>query len=286
MLSTAPTSTPTDIAVWKALSDPTRRAILDLLREQPRTTGQLANAFDVTRFAVMKHLTVLVDSGLVFVRRNGRERWNHLNAVPIREIARRWTTPFEAQAADRLLRLRDVAEQPTETKMATEADARSFQTVTTELEILIDAPPERAWEALTKQVAQWWPASFYVGPSPVRFSIEPHVGGRVFEDWGDGEGALWATVTTLRAGRVLEWVGDLSSKYGGPGRSFTRFELAPRDRGTLLTFRDDTSGHLGSGVAQHMPAGWQLLVGQSFKAFVETGAQPERPASVVAAEGV
>lgn len=69
--------------VWKALSDPGRRKILDYLQERPRTTSELCDLFDVSRFAVMKHLTILERAGLVVVRRRGRERWNHLNVVPL-----------------------------------------------------------------------------------------------------------------------------------------------------------------------------------------------------------
>ena len=69
--------------IWKALSDPTRRRILDLLKERPRTTGELCDAFEeLSRFAVMKHLAVLEGAELVIVRPHGRERWNHLNTVP------------------------------------------------------------------------------------------------------------------------------------------------------------------------------------------------------------
>ncbi|MEM7305070.1 MAG: metalloregulator ArsR/SmtB family transcription factor [Planctomycetota bacterium] len=98
--------------VWKALADPTRRGILDLLRVEPLTTGRLAARFDMTRFGVMKHLRVLAEAGLVLVEQRGRERWNHLNPVPIREIYRRWIRPFEEEDADRLLRIRQLAEDP------------------------------------------------------------------------------------------------------------------------------------------------------------------------------
>jgi len=81
-------------AVWRALADPTRRAILDLLRERPRTTGELTEAFPTSRFAVMKHLAVLQKAGLVVVRRRGRERWNHLNGVPLRTAYERWMRPY------------------------------------------------------------------------------------------------------------------------------------------------------------------------------------------------
>ena len=101
-----------DDLVFRALGDPTRRALLDLLRNGPCTTGELADQFDVTRFAVMKHLQVLVDAGLVLVERRGRERINTINAVPIQQIYRRWIRRFEGGAADRLLDLKDHVERP------------------------------------------------------------------------------------------------------------------------------------------------------------------------------
>lgn len=101
----------TEDRVFKALSDPTRRKILDLLRARPRTTGGLSRSFDTTRFAVMKHLRVLASARLVLVRRRGRERWNVLDPVPIRQLSRRWIRPFEAGRADALLRLKRLVEE-------------------------------------------------------------------------------------------------------------------------------------------------------------------------------
>jgi len=101
---------PRDAAVWRALADPSRRKILDLLRDGPRTTGSLAAEFEFSRFAVMKHLNALESAGLVLVERQGRERFNHLNPVPIQAIHRRWIRPFERIPADRLLRLRALVE--------------------------------------------------------------------------------------------------------------------------------------------------------------------------------
>ncbi len=99
-----------DDLVWRALSDPSRRLILDRLRERPHTTGELCRYFESTRFAVMKHLKLLEAAGLVLVERRGRERFNHINPVPIQEIYRRWIRPFEALPADRLLRIKRLAE--------------------------------------------------------------------------------------------------------------------------------------------------------------------------------
>ncbi|MCK6482150.1 MAG: helix-turn-helix domain-containing protein [Planctomycetes bacterium] len=76
--------------VWRALASPARRAVLDLLRTGPRTTGEVAAILPGSRFAAMKHLAVLVGAGLVAVERRGRERWNALRtAAMLREI-RRW----------------------------------------------------------------------------------------------------------------------------------------------------------------------------------------------------
>lgn len=77
--------------IFKALSAATRRAILDVLRDDPQTTGQLCAAFpDLDRCTVMQHLRVLEEADLVIIQRKGRERWNHLNALPIKQIHDRW----------------------------------------------------------------------------------------------------------------------------------------------------------------------------------------------------
>jgi DNA-binding transcriptional ArsR family regulator len=94
--------------VWKALSDPTRRAILDLLRKGPRTTTEIVDAFPhLTRFGVMKHMDVLREAHLINTREEGRQRINSLNAVPIRQIYERWVSRYSDFWADTLLRIDD-----------------------------------------------------------------------------------------------------------------------------------------------------------------------------------
>ena len=98
--------------VWKALSDPTRRAILDFLRERARTTTEIVDAFPhLTRFGVMKHLEVLRQAHLVQTREAGRQRVNSLNVVPIRQIYERWVGPFQELWSNELLRIKDIAER-------------------------------------------------------------------------------------------------------------------------------------------------------------------------------
>ena len=92
--------------VFKALADATRRKLLDELRDQPKTTGDLCDKFpELTRFGVMKHLDVLEEANLIFIRRDGRMRWNYLNAVPIQRIHERWISKFAAPLAATLLGL-------------------------------------------------------------------------------------------------------------------------------------------------------------------------------------
>jgi DNA-binding transcriptional ArsR family regulator len=99
--------------VWKALSDPTRRAILDFLRDGSRTTTEIVEAFPhLTRFGVMKHLDVLRQAQLVHTREDGRQRVNSLNVTPIRQIYERWVGPFQELWSSELLRIKDLAESP------------------------------------------------------------------------------------------------------------------------------------------------------------------------------
>ena len=97
--------------VWKALSDPTRRAILDVLRDSPRTTTEIVERFSrLSRFGVMKHLEVLRQAQLVSTREAGRQRVNSLNVVPIRQIYERWVGPFQELWSGELLGIKDMAE--------------------------------------------------------------------------------------------------------------------------------------------------------------------------------
>jgi DNA-binding transcriptional ArsR family regulator len=105
--------------VWKALSSPTRREILDLLRDGPRTTGAIAERFPkLTRFAVMQHLRVLEEADLVIPRREGRERYNYLNPVPIQQVFDRWVSRYTRPWTEALVSLRDELETPTRKERA------------------------------------------------------------------------------------------------------------------------------------------------------------------------
>jgi len=88
-----------DDLIYKALAAPVRREILDALRDNPQTTGELCARFpQLNRCTVMQHLGVLEQADLLLVRRIGRVRWNYLNAIPIKRIHDRWIGPYAQKA--------------------------------------------------------------------------------------------------------------------------------------------------------------------------------------------
>ena len=82
-------------AIFKALSDDTRRKLLDMLREKDgQTLSELEGNLGMTRFGVMKHLKVLEAASLVISRKQGRFKYHYLNVVPLQEVIDRWIEPL------------------------------------------------------------------------------------------------------------------------------------------------------------------------------------------------
>jgi DNA-binding transcriptional ArsR family regulator len=98
--------------VFRALADPSRRFLLDLLFERDgRTLTELESELAMTRFGVMKHLKVLEDAGLVVTRRSGREKLHFLNPVPIRLVHDRWIDKYTERNVTALLDLKHELER-------------------------------------------------------------------------------------------------------------------------------------------------------------------------------
>ncbi len=103
-----------DDRVFKALADPTRRFLLDLLfAREGRTLTELESEVEMTRFGVAKHLRVLEEAGLVVVRRAGREKLHFLNPVPIRLIHDRWIDKYTERHVTALIDLKNALEDET-----------------------------------------------------------------------------------------------------------------------------------------------------------------------------
>jgi DNA-binding transcriptional ArsR family regulator len=103
---------PQDV-VFRALADPTRREILDLLFAQDgRTVGELCESLEdrMGRFGVMKHLAVLAEADLVVAVKDGRSKRMHLNPVPIEQVANRWISKYAARFTSALVALQQQVE--------------------------------------------------------------------------------------------------------------------------------------------------------------------------------
>lgn len=95
---------------FRALADPTRRAILQMLRDQDMSIAQVSDNFDMTRAAVKKHLTVLSDGGLIVVHTEGRTRINKINPLGLAPVLD-WLSFFDAFWDDRLDALKSAIEK-------------------------------------------------------------------------------------------------------------------------------------------------------------------------------
>jgi DNA-binding transcriptional ArsR family regulator len=192
-----------DDAVFKALANPTRRAILDRLSGGSATTGDLADAIPtLSRYAVMQHLRVLERAGLVTVRRSGRHRFNHLNATPVRQVYERWVGDLAGSSAAEMLALRRHVERK---PMADETP----RIVRVENELRFAAAPERLFAAMTTETLQWFPHT-YGGERVVGIVHDQHAGGSIREDWGQGSGMVYGLIQEWDPPRKVttrEWLG-------------------------------------------------------------------------------
>jgi DNA-binding transcriptional ArsR family regulator/uncharacterized protein YndB with AHSA1/START domain len=179
-----------EAAVFAALGNEHRRKLLDLLRGAPQTTGALVEHFPgLSRYAVMQHLAVLAAAGLVLYRHTGRQRTNYLNPVPLQRAYERWMRPLAQTVAADMLAVERYVTAPKETDMI---DSLSLQRlVRIEAETKINRPPEVVFAALTTGLDAWWP---HRTRPDARVVYEPRVGGRLYEDWGNGAGQAYGNV--------------------------------------------------------------------------------------------
>ncbi|HEU4965657.1 MAG TPA: metalloregulator ArsR/SmtB family transcription factor [Bacilli bacterium] len=253
-------------AVFKALSHPDRRQILDLLRRGPMTVNEITEQFAVSRFQVMKHLGLLEEAQLVLVRRKGRERFNYLNAVPLRQMYDRWVSQYESGLAGSLLAFKEQMEKGSQEMELTKKN--SFEI---EMEVTIQAPREKVFAALTQDINQWW-AYRLGGERTSTLHLEPKMGGRFYEDWGNGEGAVWGTVYYFQAPAEIRLNGPLGMK--GAVNSDYSYVLEEQDGATVLKLSHQAVGLLQPDWEEAHRHGWQELLGQFLKEFVEEGKTP------------
>lgn len=141
-------------------------------------------------------------------------------------------------------------------------------------EVRIEASPAKVWETLVGDVSPWWHAAYYtnpLGPKQGGYHIEPELGGRMYEDWGAGQGLIWGTVIGLETERFLQIFGDSSAEWGGPSRNCLTLRLEPDGAATQLTFVGSGFGRISEQTSASLDAGWQFLLEACLKRFIETG---------------
>lgn len=252
----------TTISVWKALADPTRRKILDLLKQEALNTQDICSEFKTSRFAIMKHLTVLENAGLILVRREGRMRWNHLNVIPLQEIYQRWVSEYAGGWAKILSNLKS------DLDAKEEAAVSELKAILIEQEFKFNAPVSNVFQAITENVADWWGAPYQLTPEPTSLLIEPKAGGRFFEEWEQGS-ALWGVVQSIRQDDHIVFEGSFGML--GAINGVVTFIVEPADGGTLLKFSHRAIGEVTDDHKKSYAAGWQDLLGVRLKAFAEQG---------------
>lgn len=245
------------------MADPSRRKILDLLRVRPRTTGQLASEFRISRIAVMRHLAVLSDAGLLVSRKRGRERWHYLNAVPLERLHRRWVVPVEAGWARRLLDL-DSSLGKTSPRLMDRTG--SGLAIDIAQELTVARPRHEVFAALT-DVASWWGPP-YVSQAATNLRLEARLGGTFEEVWGTQGGRMLAVVTAIEPDHRLELTGPfhLGVVYG-----VVQFQLDDAGTDTRLSFSHRGIGSVSAEAATAFAGGWKELLTVRLVALIEQG---------------
>jgi DNA-binding transcriptional ArsR family regulator/uncharacterized protein YndB with AHSA1/START domain len=256
-----------DISIWTALADSKRRQIINLLEEKPHTTSDLSKSFDVSRFAIMKHLKVLEQANLIKVKREGRTRWNILNE----DLAHFLRTKLRNE--DGPSRLVDILGLFPGQKTIVSATDLSANVILVEQSVLLQASPSQVFAALTSGINAWWNQRL---STDSQMHLESHVNGRFYEAFNTaGQGVLYATVTYIKQDEELRLKGtvELTEQVANAPvpDNFVRVTLTVQGDATQLSL----DHHMTSGVDEmthdFCSRCWHILLHQHLKPFVEDG---------------
>ncbi len=243
-------------AVFKALADPTRRLLLDSLRDRAgQTLTELESGLGMSRFGVMKHLKVLEEAKLVTTRREGRFKYHYLNASPIQEVADRWIAPYQKPFARYALNLKAMLES--RRKMSEKPDFV--------LETYIRTTPHALWDAITNPEMT---SQYYYGG---RVQPELRVGGRFYYLDPDGEVNLDGEVVEIVPGKKL--VTTFKARWAPQG-AVTRVQYEIEQLGETCKL---TLTHFDAAAAQAgVETGWPMIIA-GLKTLLETGKPLDLP---------
>ncbi|MCP4415539.1 MAG: metalloregulator ArsR/SmtB family transcription factor [Chloroflexi bacterium] len=254
-----------DTSIWTALADEKRRQIINLLEEKPHTTSDLSKSFDVSRFAIMKHLKVLERANLIEVKREGRKRWNILND----DLAHFLRSKLKNEnSSSRLVDILGLfpGKQPT---LATVS--LPVSPVQIEQNILLQASPSQVFEALTGGIDAWWGQRVSTNS---QVYLEPYVNGRFYEAFNtSGQGVLYATVTYIKQDEELRLKGtvELTEQVANAPvpDNFVRISLKLQDDATLLTLNHHMTRGVDEMTHDFCSRCWHVLLHQHLKPFVD-----------------
>lgn len=240
--------------VFRALSDPSRRQLLDLLFQQDgQTLRQLDAALPaMTRFGTMKHLRVLEAAGLVVTRRVGREKFHYLNPVPIRLLHDRWISKYAAPVVAAMGRLKTALE---------ESDMKPKHV----FEVYIRTTPEKLWQAITDPAF----TRQYYHATDIRSDWK--VGSKVEYLQADGVVALTGSILEMSPPtKLVHTFGALYDPEAAKDRpSRVTWEIVPRGEACQLTLtHDDFDGETKTW--QSVKGGWSPILSR-LKTLLETG---------------
>lgn len=243
--------------VFKALSDETRRHLLDSLRQRDgQTLTELESVLGMTRFGVMKHLKVLEAASLVVTRRSGRFKYHYLNAAPLQLVVDRWIEPLTQQPLARVM-LDLKAELEGTAPMATLTETRPDFI----LETYIRTTPEKLWEALTSADLS---KRYYIAGAAIHGRFE--AGGNYQYLAGDGKVMLSGDIIAAEPNKRLEMT--FLPGWAGPDAKASRnvYEIEAAGEHTKLTLMhfDIPKGQ------ESVKGGWATII-SSLKSLLETG---------------
>ncbi|GAA0493678.1 hypothetical protein GCM10008986_20190 [Salinibacillus aidingensis] len=246
--------------VFQALAHPIRRTIIDVLSHHPLTTGEICDHFDVSRYAVMKHLNILEASQLVLTRKKGREKINYFHAVPLQEVYRRWMNRFQAEDADSLMNVKNFFEE--KERVSSMPNLREKDSFQISQEISIQGSKTNLFKALTEDIDQWWSIRLF---DDSELFVENEIGGRFMEKSADGKQALWATIMIIKPNEELHFQGPLG--ITGAVNSYYKFKLRETAANeTILQLDHTVYGMIDPAWEKDYREGWNGLL-HNFKQF-------------------
>jgi len=124
------------------------------------------------------------------------------------------------------------------------------------------------WEYYFNQINGWWPKEFFTSPKTKRFMIQTKLGGKAFEDFGEGQGLVWGEVIGVDYPACLQIRGNLTKDFGGPVVTFEKISLDKvADDLTRLTYTCDFVGDIKESAVKSLEDGWKDLIQQRFAKY-------------------